>query len=246
MSSLGLALVTGASRGIGAAIAEKLAQTGFKVLINYQSNEAKALEVKTRIESQGGSADVIRFDVGDDVQVTEAFKKIAANDEPLRVLVNNAGISRDQLVLRLDPKDLMEVLQINLLGAIYCSKEAAKLMLKQRQGSIIQMSSVVGEMGNAGQTAYAASKAGLIGVTKSLARELASRSIRVNCVTPGYIETEMTDALTPQQKEAIVKNIPLGTLGLASDVASLVAFLAGPDSRYMTGQVLGVNGGLYI
>jgi 3-oxoacyl-[acyl-carrier protein] reductase len=246
MNSLGLALVTGASRGIGAAIAEKLALDGFKVLINYQSSEAKALEVKQRIEAKGGQADVLGFDVGDDAQVSEAFKKIANLGDPLRVLVNNAGISRDQLILRLDPQDLLDVLRINLVGAVFCSKEAAKLMLKQRQGSIVQISSVVGEMGNAGQTAYAASKAGLIGVTKSLAKELASRSIRVNCVTPGYIETEMTDALTPQQKEAIVKNIPLGTLGQASDVASLVAFLAGPQSCYMTGQVLGVNGGLYI
>jgi 3-oxoacyl-[acyl-carrier protein] reductase len=240
-----IAVVTGASRGIGAGIAEKLGTLGFHVVVNYVSNEAKALEVVKTIKAKGGSASSLRFDVSVETEVSEAFEKIATLGT-LSVLVNNAGISEDGLILRLKAESLEKTLQTNLVSAILCAKEAAKLMMKARQGSIIQISSVVGEMGNAGQVAYSAAKAGMIGLTKSLARELASRQIRVNAVTPGYIETDMTRALTDAQRSAITEKIPLGILGSVDDVAEMVAFLASDSSKYVTGQVLGVNGGLYI
>jgi 3-oxoacyl-[acyl-carrier protein] reductase len=242
----GLALVTGGSRGIGSAISKKLGAIGYHVVVNYVSNEARAQEVVREIVDLGGSAEPLRFDVSKEEEIQSAFQKISESPHPLRVLVNNAGISEDSLILRLKKESLDRTLDTNLSSAILCSKEAARLMMKQRTGSIIQISSVVGEMGNAGQVAYAAAKAGMIGLTKSLAKELASRNIRVNAVTPGYIETEMTGALTPEQKEAITRNIPLGTLGQASDVAEMVGFLASDAARYLTGQVIGVNGGLYI
>ncbi len=241
-----LALVTGASRGIGAAIAQELALNGYHVLINYISNEAKAHEVARAIETAGGSSELLRFDVSNEAEVTQAFEQIAKKGAPLQVLVNNAGISEDGLILRLKKESLDRTLQTNLVSAVLCAKEAAKLMMKSRNGSIIQISSVVGEMGNAGQVSYSAAKAGMIGMTKSLARELSSRNIRVNAVTPGYIQTDMTDALTETQKSAITQNIPLGYLGTPQDIAHVVTFLAGPKGRYITGQVIGVNGGLYI
>ncbi len=241
-----LALVTGASRGIGAGIAEKLGAMGYHVLINYVSNEAKAIEVVKKIDASGGSAEPLRFDVSKEEEIVAAFEMIAKKGAPLAVLVNNAGISEDGLILRLKKESLDRTLQTNLVSAVLCSREAAKLMMKARAGSIIQISSVVGEMGNAGQVSYAAAKAGMIGLTKSLAKELASRQIRVNAVTPGYIETDMTGALNDVQKKAITDNIPLGTLGQTTDIAELVGFLAGPSSKYITGQVIGVNGGLYI
>jgi 3-oxoacyl-[acyl-carrier protein] reductase len=241
-----MALVTGASRGIGAGIALKLGQAGYHVLVNYISQEARAIEVVKTIETAGGSAEPLRFDVSKEEEISSAFEIIAKKGSPLQVLVNNAGISEDGLILRLKKESLDRTLQTNLVSAVLCSKEAAKLMMKARSGSIIQISSVVGEMGNAGQVAYAAAKAGMIGLTKSLAKEIASRNVRVNAVTPGYIETDMTGALTDAQKKAITDNIPLGTLGSTTDIAELVAFLASPASRYITGQVIGVNGGLYI
>jgi 3-oxoacyl-[acyl-carrier protein] reductase len=241
-----LALVTGSSRGIGAGIALKLATNGFHVLVNYVSNETKALEVVKKIEAAGGSAELLRFDVTSESEISAAFEIIAKKGLPLEVVVNNAGISEDGLILRLKKESLDRTLQTNLVSAILISKEAARLMMKNRKGSIIQISSVVGEMGNAGQVAYASAKAGLHGLTKSLAKEIASRHIRVNAVTPGYIQTDMTDALTEAQKTQINQNIPLGYLGSVEDVAELVAFLASPSSQYITGQVIGVNGGLYI
>jgi 3-oxoacyl-[acyl-carrier protein] reductase len=239
------ALVTGGSRGIGAAIAEKLGSIGFHVFVNYVANEARALDVVKEIVAKGGSAEAMRFDVSKEKEVTEAFEKIATHGR-LAVLVNNAGISEDGLLLRLKLESLERTLNTNLVSAILCSKEAARLMMKARAGSIIQISSVVGEMGNAGQVAYASAKAGMIGLTKSLAKELASRQIRVNAVTPGYIETEMTQALTEAQRTAITDNIPLSTLGTTADIAEIVAFLSEDRSKYITGQVIGVNGGLYI
>lgn len=241
-----LALVTGASRGIGAGIAEKLGAQGFHVLVNYVSNEAKAAEVVARITSAGGSAEPMRFDVSNEAEIVAAFEIIAKKGAPLEVLVNNAGISEDGLILRMKKETLDRTLQTNLVSAVLTSREAAKLMMKARKGSIIQISSVVGEMGNAGQVAYSAAKAGMIGLTKSLAKELASRSIRVNAVTPGYIETDMTGALNDTQKKAITDNIPLGRLGTPADIAEIVGFLASPASTYVTGQIIGVNGGLYI
>jgi 3-oxoacyl-[acyl-carrier protein] reductase len=241
-----LALVTGASRGIGASIAQQLGRDGFHVLVNYTSNESKAREVLDLISKNGGSGELCGFDVSDAKQVDEKLDGIAKTYGPLRVLVNNAGITIDSLLIRLKEEDLDRTLAVDLKGAIYCTKAAAKQMMRERQGSIIQVSSVVGESGNAGQSAYAAAKAGLIGFTKSVAKELGSRQVRANVVTPGFITTDMTGALTDAQKEAILRGVPLGYFGAPEDVASLVAFLASPQSRYITGQVIGVNGGMYM
>jgi 3-oxoacyl-[acyl-carrier protein] reductase len=241
-----LALVTGASRGIGAGIAEKLGALGYHVMVNYVSQEARAAEVVKKIEASGGTAEPLRFDVSKEEEIIAAFEIIARKGAPLAVLVNNAGISEDGLILRMKKESLDRTLQTNLVSAVLCSREAAKLMMKARNGSIIQISSVVGEMGNAGQVAYSAAKAGMIGLTKSLAKELASRNVRVNAIAPGYIETDMTGALNDAQKKSITDNIPLGSLGQATDIAECVGFLAGSASRYITGQVIGVNGGLYI
>jgi 3-oxoacyl-[acyl-carrier protein] reductase len=241
-----IALVTGASRGIGASIATHLATQGFHVLINYTSNEAKAREVQTQIQAAGGKADLCQFDVSKSEEVDAKFDWIAKTFGPLRVLVNNAGITIDGLLIRMKDEDLDRTLNVDLKGAIYCSRAAAKQMMRERQGSIVQVSSVVGESGNAGQCAYAAAKSGLIGFSKSMAKELASRKIRVNVVTPGFIATDMTGALTDQQKTSILQSIPLGYLGEPEDIASLVGFLASPASRYITGQVIGVNGGMYM
>jgi 3-oxoacyl-[acyl-carrier protein] reductase len=164
----------------------------------------------------------------------------------VQVLVNNAGINVDSLIIRLKDEDLDRVMNVDLKGAIYCTREAAKQMMRARKGSIIQISSVIGEMGNAGQAAYSAAKAGLLGFSKSVAKELGSRGVRVNVITPGFIATEMTESLTEDQKQAIVRNIPLGAIGLPEDIAGSVAFLASEDSRYITGQVIGVNGGMYM
>lgn len=240
-----LALVTGGSRGIGAAICEELGKLGFKVIVNYSSNESRAKEVVDKIIQAGGEAVVSGFDVSNSTEVDKAFDSLPS-DGVLSVLVNNAGITIDGLLLRLKDEDLDRTLNVDLKGAIYCTRAAAKLMMKQRQGSIIQISSVIGEMGNAGQAAYAAAKSGLIGFSKSVAKELSSRGVRCNVVTPGFIETDMTGALTPAQKEAILRSIPLGYIGAPQDVAQLVAFLASPGSRYITGQVIGINGGLYV
>jgi len=240
------ALITGASRGIGAAIAVRLAQEGFHVCINYSSNEGKAKEVLDQITSQGGSGELCGFDVSDSSQVDQKIEAIGQSHGALAVLVNNAGVTIDSLLLRMKNEDLDKTLAIDLKGAIYCTRAAAKSMMRARQGSIIQISSVIGETGNAGQSAYAAAKAGLIGFSKSVAKELGSRQVRVNVVTPGFIKTDMTEALTDAQKEAILRSVPLGFFGATEDVASLVAFLASPNSRYITGQVIGVNGGMYM
>ncbi len=243
----GIALVTGASRGIGACVAQKLAQAGYHVLINYCANEVQASQVLQSILEQGGSAELCPFDVSCSEAVEASFGRMAQHPKgPLQVLVNNAGITVDSLLIRVKDKDLEKTLAIDLKGAMYCTREAAKQMLRHRQGTIIQISSVVGESGNAGQSVYAAAKAGLIGFSKSIAKELANRQIRVNVVSPGFIKTEMTESLTDAQKEAILRNVPLGFLGAPEDVASLVAFLASPCCRYITGQVIGVNGGMYM
>lgn len=241
-----IAMITGASRGIGAAIATRLAQEGYYVLINYASNEDKARAILDTITSAGGSGELCGFDVSQSDQVDEKFEALLKAKGPLQVLVNNAGITIDSLLIRLKDEDLEKTLSIDLKGAIYCTRAAAKQMMRARQGSIIQISSVVGESGNAGQSAYAAAKAGLIGFSKSIAKELGSRQVRVNVVTPGFITTDMTGALTEAQKEAILRSVPLGFFGAPEDVSSLVAFLASPSSRYITGQVIGVNGGLYM
>jgi 3-oxoacyl-[acyl-carrier protein] reductase len=241
-----VALVTGGSRGIGAAICERLGREGFHVVVNFASSEAKAKEVVDRITAAGGHASLSHFDVSNSAQVDQKFDEIAKNIGPVSVLVNNAGVTIDGLLLRLKDEDLEKTLAIDLKGAIYCTRAATRQMMRERSGSIIQISSVIGETGNAGQSAYAAAKAGLIGFTKSVAKELASRQVRANVITPGYITTDMTGALTEAQKEAILRTVPLGFLGVPEDVASLVAYLASPSSRYITGQVIGINGGMYM
>jgi 3-oxoacyl-[acyl-carrier protein] reductase len=241
-----VALVTGASRGIGAAISMRLAREGFQVVLNYASNEEKAREIQNRIRAEGGAAELCAFDVSNAERVAERFEWIAKSFGPVSVLVNNAGVAIDGLLLRIKEEELEKTLAVDLKGAIYCTRAAARQMMRERSGSIIQISSLVGEAGNAGQSVYAAAKAGLIGFSKSVAKELASRQIRVNVVTPGFITTDMTGALTDAQKEAILRTVPLGFFGAPEDVASLVAFLALPESRYITGQVIGINGGMYM
>jgi 3-oxoacyl-[acyl-carrier protein] reductase len=243
-----VALVTGGSRGIGAGICKKLATPeggGYHVIINYASGEARAREVADQIIAAGGSAEICGFDVSDSAQVAQRIEELVKR-HAIEVLVNNAGVSADGLLMRLKDEDLDRVLSINLKGAIYCVREISRSMMKARSGSIINVASVIGEMGNAGQTVYTAAKAGLIGFTKTAAKELASRGIRVNAVTPGFIETDMTAGLTDAQKQSYGQSIPLGYFGSVDDVANAVSFLAGSGSRYITGHVLRVNGGLYI
>jgi 3-oxoacyl-[acyl-carrier protein] reductase len=241
-----VAVVTGASRGIGASLAERLATEGFHVVLNFASNEAKAQEVLDRIVAKGGSGTLAQFDVSNSDQVDEKLEWVGKTFGPIAALVNNAGVTIDGLLIRMKDEDLDKTLDIDLKGAIYCTRAASKQMMRARAGSIIQISSVIGEMGNGGQAAYSAAKAGLIGFTKSVAKELGSRGVRANVVTPGFISTDMTGALTDVQKEAILRSVPLGFFGSPEDVASLVAFLASSESRYITGQVIGVNGGLYM
>lgn len=241
-----VALVTGGSRGIGREICKGLAASGASIYVNYASGTEAAEETVRQCLELGAEAWPIGFDVSSGESVSAAFKQIKEQSGQLDILVNNAGIVKDGIFIRYKAEDWDRVLQVNLKGAFHCSQEAAKIMIKQRSGRIINISSVVGEMGNAGQAAYVSSKAGLIGLTKSLSRELAARQIRVNAVTPGFIETEMTENLDDKIKTEHFKVIPLAKYGTAADVASAVCFLAGPGSEYITGQVLGVNGGMYM
>ena len=243
-----VAVVTGGSRGIGRAICVALAKEGARVVVNYAGNEAAANETARLIKEVEGAAEpvIMGFDVADAAAVDKAFDEVKAKLGGLHVLVNNAGISKDGLLLRFKDDDWNKTLNTNLFGAFACARAASKLMTKQRWGRIINISSVNGESGNAGQVAYAAAKAGMIGMTKTLAQELASRSITVNCVTPGFIATDMTAALNDDQKKAILEQIPLKEIGSADDVAHAVAFLATDRARYITGHVLSVNGGMYM
>lgn len=242
-----ITLVTGGSRGIGRAIALALANEGARVVINYAGNEAAAAETRAQILAAGGIEPVLMpFSVADPTAVEEAFGRIKDELGALHVLVNNAGISRDGLLLRFKDADWQSTLETNLSGAFYCARAAAKMMTRQRWGRIINISSVVGESGNAGQVAYAAAKAGMLGLTKTLAQELASRSITVNAITPGFIETDMTAALPEKAREAMLEHIPLKAVGKPEDVAHAVAFLASEKARYITGHVLSVNGGMYM
>ena len=241
-----VAIVTGGSRGIGRAISQRLAAMGALVYINFVSRPDAAEQTKAFIESTGGTARVIAFDVADAEQIQAAFKKIVDEAGRLDILINNAGITRDGLVARMKESDWDSVLDTNLKGAFFCAKAASKTMMKQRWGRIVNISSVIGFAGNAGQVNYAAAKAGLIGMTKAMARELASRNITVNNVAPGYIITDMTDALSEDVQAQMKKESPLGSLGTPEDVAGAVAFLVGEDGRYLTGQTLHVNGGMYM
>lgn len=241
-----IAIVTGGGRGIGAATSKMLAQAGAHVVITYRSNADAAKETVAAIEEAGGKAEAVQFDVGDPDAVDEAIRGIAKRLGGLDILVNNAGIALDQLLLRIKPEEIEKTFATNVAGAIWCAKSAIRPMMKARKGRIINLSSVVGESGNAGQAVYSASKAALIGLTKTLAREYASRGVTVNAVAPGYIETEMTADLPEKAKLAIVEQTPLGRVGSPNEVAAAIVFLASEEASYITGQVLRVNGGMYV
>ena len=239
-------LITGASKGIGAAISKELAKEGLKVWINYRSNPELADSLKKEIEQEGGKAAVIGFDATDEDAFVEAIKTIVNSDGEISYLVNNAGITNDKLAIRMKKEDFTSVVDANLTSAFIGSREALKAMSKKRVGSIVNIASIVGESGNAGQVNYAASKGGMIAMTKSFAKEGAARGVRFNCVTPGFIATDMTDKLSEEIKESYVSNIPLKRFGDPKDIARAVAFLLSEDSSYITGEVLKVNGGLYM
>ncbi|MBB5348888.1 3-oxoacyl-[acyl-carrier-protein] reductase [Desulfoprunum benzoelyticum] len=241
-----IAVVTGGSRGIGRAISLRLAAMGAVVYINYVSRPDAAEETRRLIETSGGTARIIAFDVADGGQIQEAFKRIVSEAGRVDILVNNAGITRDGLLARMKESEWDQVLSTNLKGAFLCAKAVSKTMMKQRWGRIVNITSVIGFVGNAGQVNYAAAKAGLVGITKAMARELASRNITVNSVAPGYIQTEMTDALPEEARRQLLQEIPLASLGTPEDVAGAVAYLVSEDGRYLTGQTLHVNGGMFM
>jgi 3-oxoacyl-[acyl-carrier protein] reductase len=240
------ALVTGGSRGIGAAIVRRLAADGATVFFTYNSGAELANALMQELTSQGASAHALQANVADADSVSALFKAVTEQSPTKRIdiLVNNAGITKDGLILRMSEADWDAVVDTNLKGAFFTCKAAAKVMMGQRYGRIINIGSVVGVIGNPGQANYVSSKAGLMGLTKSLARELASRNILVNCIAPGYIKTEMTDTLTEDQKKAINENIPLGRIADPVEIASVVAFLASDDAAYITGQTISVDGGM--
>jgi 3-oxoacyl-[acyl-carrier protein] reductase len=239
-----VAVVTGGSRGIGRAIAQTLAAMQASVIINYVANHTAAEDTCTVIETAGGKAASRCFDVAKAAETEQAFNSILDDYGRIDILINNAGVTRDALVLRMKEEDWQQVLQINLSGMYHCSKAAIRPMIRQRHGRIINITSIIGIIGNAGQVNYAAAKAGTIGLTKALAREVASREITVNAVAPGFIETEMTQGLSAQAKTELVRQIPLGRWGTPQDVADCVGFLVSSRASYITGQVIQVNGGL--
>ncbi len=238
------ALVTGASRGIGRAIALELAKMGANVVVGYAGNAEAANQVVEMCKSSGVKAIALQADVAKADQAAALVKGCISEFGSIDILVNNAGITRDNLIMRMSDEELDSVIDTNLKGAFYCCREAARPMMKQRSGRIINLSSVVGLHGNAGQTNYSASKSGLIGFGKSLAKELATRGVTVNTVAPGFITTDMTAQLPEGVKEALLTQIPAGTLGNPEDVAAAVGFLASPTAGYITGQVLCVDGGM--
>ena len=238
------ALVTGASRGIGRAIALCLAAEGARVAINYAGNVKAAEEVKAIIEAAGGTAILCQADIADSAAVEAMIADVVKEFGAIDILVNNAGITRDTLLMRMKDEDFAKVLDTNLKGVFYCTKAVSKLMMKKRSGRIVNMASVVGLVGNAGQTNYAAAKAGVIGFSKAAAKELASRGITVNVVAPGFIGTDMTAGLPESVKEKMLTDIPLGRMGEPEDVANAVLFLASDQASYITGQVVNVDGGM--
>jgi 3-oxoacyl-[acyl-carrier protein] reductase len=240
------ALITGAVRGIGREIALKLSSEGLKVWINYRSNPSAADELKALIEQSGGKAAVIGFDTIDEEAFVGSIKTIIESDGELSYLVNNAGITNDKLALRMKREDFASVIDVNLTGVFIGCREALKVMSKQRFGSVVNIASVVGETGNAGQVNYSASKGGVIAMTKSFAQEAASRGVRFNAVTPGFIATDMTDKLGDEFKAAFIEKIPLKRFGSPKDVANAAAFLLSDEAAYITGETLKVNGGIYM
>lgn len=241
-----VALVTGASRGIGRAIGLALGQAGAYVVVNYRGNQDAAEESLAAIIAAGGRGELCPFDIAAEDQVDEAVKKIVDAHKKIDILVNNAGVTADNLLMRVKPADWDQVIGTNLKGTVICTKIVSRYMVGQRYGRIISISSVVGQMGNVGQSLYAASKAGMIGFTKTVAREVATRGITVNAVAPGFIETDMTAKLPEKLREEFLKKIPLGRFGTCAEVAEMIVFLAGAGAGYITGQVFNVNGGLYM
>ncbi len=239
-----IVLVTGGSRGIGRAIALRLGSRGHRIAVNYATNEEAAARVVAAIRAEGGEAMAVRADVGDEAAVTSMFEQIGTELGKVEVLVNNAGITRDDLLLRMRPAEWDDVIQTNLRSVYLCTRAALRGMLRARWGRIISMSSVAGISGNPGQANYAASKAGIIGFTRAVAKEVGSRGITANVVAPGFIETDMTAALGPDVAGDVVERIALGRLGRPEEVASLVGYLASDDAAYITGQVIVVDGGL--
>lgn len=239
-------LITGASKGIGASIAKVLADFGLKVWINYRSKPELADALKAKIESTGGSAAVISFDASDEKGFEEGVKLILESDGELSYLVNNAGITDDKLALRMKLEDFERVVRANLNSAFLGCREAMKAMSKKRFGAVVNIASIVGEMGNAGQVNYSASKGGMIAMSKSFAKEAASRNVRFNCVAPGFIKSDMTEALSDEVKASYAKNIPLARFAEPEEVANAVAFLLSDYASYITGETLKINGGLYM
>jgi len=239
-----VALVTGASRGIGKAIALELARAGMHVAVNFAGNRESAEAVAAQIRDMGRKSITVQADVADAAAVEAMFQEVEQQLGPVLILVNNAGITRDNLLLRMKEAEWDQVLDTNLKGVFLCTKQALRPMMKARWGRIINITSVSGVMGNPGQANYSAAKAGIIGLTKTTAREVASRGITVNAVAPGFIETDMTAALGEEMHRQLVQQIPLGRFGQASEVASLVRFLASEESSYITGQVIHVDGGM--
>ena len=241
-----IALVTGASRGIGRAIALSLAGAGAHVVLNYRGNQTAADATLAAIVEQGGRGELCQFDVANESKIEQAVKKIIDGHNKIDILVNNAGVTADNLLMRISPEDWDQVVGTNLKGTILCTKIVSRHMIRRRSGRILNMSSAAGQMGNAGQSLYAASKAGIIGFTKTVARELASRNVTANVIAPGFIETDMTAKLSDQQRGKFLQLIPLGRFGTCQEVADMVVFLAGEKAGYITGQVFSINGGLYM
>ena len=238
------AIVTGGSRGIGRAIAVELAKAGVQVAIIYAGNTAAAEETLALVKAQGVQGMMIQCDVADGAAVEAMVKEVKDTFGSIDILVNNAGITRDTLLMRMKETEWQEVLDTNLTGVFHCTRQVSKLMIKQRHGIIINLTSIVGLVGNAGQANYSAAKAGVIGFTKAVAKELASRNIRVNAIAPGFIETDMTAVLSDTAKEDILKTIPMGRMAKPEEVATVAAFLASEEAKYMTGKVLHVDGGM--
>lgn len=238
------AIVTGASRGIGRAIALELARKGVNVAVNYAGNADKAQDVVSEVEQMGVKGFKIQANVTDESDVKSMFKEVKSTFGSIDILVNNAGITKDNLLMRMKEEEFDEVIDTNLKGVFLCMKTVSRQMMKQKQGKIINVASIVGVSGNPGQANYVAAKAGVIGLTKSIAQELASRNILVNAVAPGFIATDMTDKLTEEQQKGILDKIPLAKLGSAEDVAKVVRFLASDDANYITGQTIHIDGGM--
>jgi 3-oxoacyl-[acyl-carrier protein] reductase len=241
-----VAIVTGGSRGIGRAVSIALARAGAKVVINYAGNEEAAAQTLRSVREVGSDGEIARFDVQDPDATDAAISDVAKKYGRLDILVNNAGIALDQLLIRIKPEELERTMAVNVGGALWCSKAAIRLMMRKRTGRVINISSVVGEAGNPGQAVYSASKAALLGLTKTLAREYASRGVTVNAVAPGFIETDMTAGLPEKVKQDAIAQTPLGRMGTAEDVAMAVLYLASDEASFVTGQVIRVNGGMHV